>query len=57
MYWGFSWEPWSGAAPKLVVWDYLITGPTLILITHIHKNATLTHKLYLDSFTQLRQVR
>lgn len=38
--WGFSWELWSGGAPKLAVGDYLITGPMLILTTHIHKNET-----------------
>eukprot|EP00064_Thunnus_orientalis_P002095 superscaffoldBa00000145_g2102 len=35
-----SWELWSGGAPKLAVGDYLITGPMLILTTHIHKNET-----------------
>lgn len=44
--WGFSWETWSGAAPKLLVWDYLITGPTHSLITHVHKKATHTVPLH-----------
>lgn len=49
--WGFSWEPWLGAAPKLLVWDY-----PLILVTVWLK--MLCDALALDSLTQgLRQVR
>lgn len=46
MYWGSSWEPWSGAAPKLLVWDYLIAGHALIT----HRNETQC--ILLDSLTQ-----